>query len=287
MSELVDPDTGELLDNPAPGRYGDQVPGSGGTRTPRRRWGTRVLLSNIPALMNAQPFARSRATVVETQDLGHPRLIDVQMRFALNASTQGNQPIQPFTPIFPLAPPLAALRIVLRRGLTPTGSVSTDTKTLTTFPQAFPWDILLERNLGIDVELIAGTPTSLWIEVIATPVQYPGYRDQVRGWTRNVTLTNFIAAVASPANVILLPANETRVQFFIVNTSTNADMIVALGDPGIGPASWAIPTGSIVLPRNQFASYESPIGGFAGGPITASWTAAPTGGALVTEGAYG
>jgi hypothetical protein len=286
VSELVDPDTGELLDNPAPGRRGDQVPGSGGTRTPRRRWGTRVLLSNIPALMNAQPFARSRATVVETQDLGLPQLIQVQVRFALNASTQGNQPIQPFTPIFPLSPPLASLRIVTRRGLTPTGSVSTDTKTLTSFPQAFPWDILLERNLGIDLELVAGTPTSLWVEVIATPVNYPSFRDQIKGWTRNVTLTNFFAAVASPAQVTLLPANETRVQVIIVNTSTNADMIVDFGG-GFGGASWAGPTGSIVLPRNLFASYESPIGGFAGGPITATWTAAPNGGALVTEGVYG
>lgn len=249
-------------------------------------WGQRVLLSNIAALINAPPFAKLRATVLELPDAGRPRPIAVQMRFAFNSTSSGNNPLLPFSPIWPASPPLATLRVTLRRGLDPQASVSVETKTIGAFPQQFPWDILVQRNLGIDVELVGGTPTSIWIETVAAPVDLPAWRDQIKGWNRNVTTpANFVAAVASPAQVTLLAANEARAQFIIVNTSTNADMIIDLGG-GLGGASWVIPTGSIVLPRNLFASYESPIGGFSGGPITASWTAAPNGGALVTEGAY-
>jgi hypothetical protein len=252
-------------------------------------WGQRVLLSNIPALINGPPFAKMRATVIELPDCGRPRAIDVQMRFALNSTAAANNPLLPFSATWPSSPPQAALRVSLRRGLDPQASVSLESKLIERFPQQFPWDILVQRNLGVDVDLVGGTPTSVWIETVATPVNLPAFRDQIKGWNRALTGaggTNFFAAVASPAQVTLLEKNEARVQFFIVNTSTNADMIIDLG-LGTGGASWAGPTGSIVLPRNNFNTYESPIGGYSGGPITATWTAAPNGGALVTEGVYG
>lgn len=275
---LIDPRTGRLYDFiPRPG---DAAP-PGGVTSLRQRWGARELLST---------FTRTADVFVDTGDLDHVRAIDLQMRFALNGT--GNVPVSPFTFSMP-ALANTQLAVTVNRSVDPDAAPTGDVYLMPiggigSGGETLPVDVIVSRRLTVRVDFIPSpgtTGTPVWVEMMATPVENIGTRNRVVGWPEvnaGVPASGFVAAVASPANVQLLAARASRAQFIIVNTSTNADMIVRFG-PG---ASWVGPTGTLVLPANTFSEYESPIGGYRGA-VTASWNnAAPDGGALITEGNY-
>ena len=272
--------------------------------TPSDRWGNRVLLSNSAILTSSgpgtvtatggQPPARTSATIVSTRQFPLPRQISVGVRWALNDPAT-NAPVLPFSSVMP------PLTIVQQRALfritqsvDPLAANFTDQFSVGPFPEEFPLDVLTARQLSVSVSMPAQgaepSPTSIWVEVIAGLVDEMSARNTIPGWSVNVNgipiaapiFPTFVAAAAVGVSVPLLAANPGRTQFLIQNLSTDADLLLHFG----GTAAWGPPiVGSIVLPRNQFSIYESPVGGFTGG-VTGMWsTAAPTGGALVTQGA--
>ena len=271
---------------------GDQTIAAQARRGSSARWGGRVRLS-LPSGAGVLPFSdRQNATLIETGDLGRVVALDVQLRFAL-ADATGNA-ILPFSRVFPQASP-GIITVKIRRGYDVNAPVTVDAPIFLNAtsgalgPQQtgdiLKLDVVNVRSLGLTVEFTpngAPTSTSLWVEAVATPVDTVATREQVIGWgiTPDTTprVEQFSIAAAAASTNFLAP-KQKRVQFIICNTSTNADLYVAFGPT----ASVALAT--MVLPRNIFATYESPVGGYAG-QVTGIWTAAPTGAALVTEGSY-
>jgi hypothetical protein len=252
-----------------------------------QRWGSRYLLSTDPALLNLQSgIARNKATAIDTGTLPRTCQIHTQMRFALNGPNNG--PILPFTPFCPLLTGIfASLQVNVRRGADEQAPSTADVFGVDQAVGVLPFDILPARSLGIDLTLVSpGGFSTVWVETISTIVNEPATRDKIIGWPRLSAATApqaLVAAVASPASVQFFRDRADRVQFIIVNTSTNANLILSFGT---ADATWVGPVGAIVLPMNGFFSYESPVGGWRG-RVTGSWNhAAPNGGALVTEGVY-
>jgi hypothetical protein len=127
------------------------------------------------------------------------------------------------------------------------------------------------------------TDTAVWVETIAAVVSDVAVANRLVGTTRANSFFQTAAVFGSPAHVVLLFPSAGRAQFTIVNTSVNSDLLLKFGN---GNANWATLNGSIVLPRGQFATYESPVGGFRG-RVDATWSdPAPDGGAIVTEMGY-
>jgi hypothetical protein len=253
-----------------------------------QRWGNRVQLSSDGSFKGLP----QGETMVSTGDLGRSYPIDVQFRFATSDPATG-QPVLPFTPIWPFLGGPENLLIRLRRVTDPTASFTETDVILQSLGSQIgsqvPFDIITSRNLGVDVQFQGGPGgEAIWIEVLATIVTNISGQDRVVGFSRSTAagLGGFIAAVATPADELLLRALPQRVQFTIVNTSTNADLILGFGQP----ASWAGPSGNIILPAyvagTHASTYESPVGGFTG-EVRGSWNnAAPNGGALVNQGTY-
>jgi hypothetical protein len=135
----------------------------------------------------------------------------------------------------------------------------------------------VDARIGSEVSV-----ASLWINVVATPVCQASPHALLTGWD-GVAQQTFVAAVASPLFVELAPYRNTRRSIYVVNTSTNADLILAFGETQ--NASWVGPVGAIVLPQNTFATWEAPADGVPYTRITASWNnPTPNGGCLITEG---
>lgn len=256
----------------------------------RQRWGTRYLLTNDPAVVaSSGGTARLAGTFIDTPVFDVPKPIDVQFRFAVNGS--GNLPVLPFGTGYPLAG--NSLLVTVRRGVDGTSPTFAEVFEVIAPVGVFagsllPFDVLNCRQLTIAAQLknpVSSSPSaSVWVEAIATPLENIATRDRVVGWQSPLTSApsqQFVAATHGSA--ILLVANPTRTQFYLVNTSTDADLWVGFNRPSSGPPA---PVGTIVLPKNMFASYESPIGGFRGN-VFGTWVGgAPNGGALCTDGQY-
>lgn len=285
MSRVVGP-YGDLQDYI--GRTGDPSPATirPGHPSRRQRWGNRVKLSNNPNGVFGP--AKGSATVIDTGDLGRTHLFLVQMRFAAIAAD--GTPALPFFDEWPLSN--TTLTINVRRGVDDLAPVAIDQFVMgqNGVGDTLPFDVLAARDIGVD--LVLGNPagqTSLWVEAITTIVTTPPIEAEVIGWPLRFGGTQ-IAAVATPGNVRLMASHNARAQFIIVNTSTNADLILSLDKsviPATGSATWGPPpVGSIILPKNVFATYESPVGGWRG-EVWGSWNnAAPDNGAMVTEGLF-
>jgi hypothetical protein len=243
-----------------------------------RKWGGRYLISDDAAL-NAIGTPR-RVTIITTGDLGVPTPVNVQLRFAVNIAAN-RQPALPF--LYPCHGGISLVRVTVRRGVDETSGMTTDVYNLSV-NDVLPIDIITARLLSVEVEVTGfGSGTTTWVEAIATPVNNIGALNQVHPWAVAQNPT-FVAATA--AATTLLAANSDRVQFFIVNTSTDADLMIqlGLGPNGLTPLWLPTPRGTYVLPRNMFAVYESPTPAGFKGTVFGIWTAAPTGGALVHEG---
>lgn len=289
MSRPIDPRTGQLQDYIP--RRGDPDPNLRPGLTSRQKWGGRSLLSNDPAVPRP---ASSRQTLIATGDLGLVRTLNVQLRFAVNGPA--NQPVLPFRYAAP--PANATIKVTVRRGVDPTSGVTDDTYIVEgTTANLFPIDMISARTLGVDVEAIsdpAGNMTTVWVEAIATPVDYPGPMNLVHPWgivNKQITFSGIAGGAIS------LRQNSDRVQFFIVNAATDADFyigfksadftlpaqVIPAGDfPTIGPP----PTNTaLILPRGGFATYESPCPcGFKGDVLMRWSNASAAGFALITEG---
>jgi hypothetical protein len=287
LSDLIDRETGELTDFLR--RPGDPPIGQV-SRSKRDKWGGRFLLTNDPALLNATPsIGRRQATLIETPDLGMPRPIDIQIQFALDSINAGttHAPLGFFNPIFPIQNVgTSFLQFRQRRAFDPSAPLQENNERITTFPEQYPFDIVVARQLGIDVELAVGAPImTVWIDSIAAIVDVPAVRNQIPGWGNNLTTNpaipaeNFVAASAVSIPLLAID-NPARATMIIVNTSTNADLALGFGRT---PRWVPTPRGSIILPRNMFSSYE----GAWTGAVFGIWSdPVPNGGALVTEGAF-
>jgi hypothetical protein len=250
---------------------------------PANRWGQRALITNDPALLLGRPGQPPpgvmNSNMVDTDDLGVPRALNLQLRFALNQILQGtSQPILPFSPRYPIGVPIS---VETRRSVDARASLITETSIIQTTSDVLPFDIITARKLGVTVRVGAVPGTTVWVEAVATPVEDIATQNKILGWP--VVNSQVFSGASNAVQQVFLIPNADRVQFVIVNTSTDGNLILSFG-PAL--ASWAGPVGTIVLPKNMFASYESPVGGFRG-QVSGIWDgAAPTGGALVTEGTF-
>jgi hypothetical protein len=283
---LINPHTGQLEDfAEIPG----DLPPEAFDQSNMQRWGARIRVSTDNVALGSP----NAATVISTGDLGRSYPIDVQFRFALSDASTG-QPVLPWSPVWPFLGGPENLLIKVRRVTDPTASFTEDDFVLQSFGTVagatVPFDILLSRNLGIDVQFSnGGAPAeTIWVEALATIVTVPSKLNTIQGWSQSAAagLGGFVAATATPGNSLLLRAMPQRVQFSIVNTSTNADLILGFNQA----PQWTGPVGNIILPAyvagTHVSTYESPVGGFTG-EVRGSWNnAAPNGGALVTEGSY-
>ena len=263
----------------------------------RRRWGNRQLLSVMP---DQNPHlgglvTKTSATLVDTGDLGRAYPINVQVRFALVQAANG-QPIMPFTDLNPfvggLAGPGVRMTMTIRRGVDPQAPTTQDLYDMPdvrTVQDAAPFDTIVARSLGLDVGLtmVGGTDAqrkqaNVWVEAVAVVNDQVGVRDTLPGYLDLIDLlTAFVPANA--ASVLLAKKHVARCQFFVCNTSKNADLYVLFDQLGLS----ADPThATMVLPAGGANVYESPIGGWAG-DVKGVWVGAPLdGGALVTTGTY-
>lgn len=279
MSDLVDPFTGKLLDAPTVGRPGDSDPTASNRANPRR-WGSRMLLSNNegvgggPSLNSNPPRGRRRAIAVDTKDLGRSHSIDIQMRFA--ASNAQGMPTLPWISNWAFGSPLD---ILVSRGIDPTATTSPESFQLSQSTEVLPFDILTARNLQIEVAMSPlFPPVEAWVETIATLVSDIAQRDEIQTYSARQT-QSFVAT--NIAAVQFLTPNAARAQFFIVNTSTTSNLLVKFGASApVWPNN-----GTFVLPKNQFAVYESPVNTF-GGSVWGIWDVAGDGGAIITSGSW-
>lgn len=266
-------------------RPGDPRPTVGRRPDSRsQKWGGRFLISNVPAT-NALGIP-SQVTVIQTGDLTLPTPVNIQLRFAANGANR--QPILPF--LYPLPGVAPSVTVTIRRGVDPSSSPTIDTYTLLT-NDVLPIDMVTARDLGVEVSAQAPADVTVWVEAIAAPVHDIGPVNKVQPWFFSQNPT-FIAT--NPAPVSLLAPNSDRVQFFICNTSTNADLLVQLGrGPNLALPQWLpFPLGSFILPRNRFAVYESPApvcfkgtpGDGVRGSVYGIWSNAGDGGAMIHEG---
>ncbi len=286
MSRYVDA-RGELRDFiPRPG---DPVPTVGRRNdSARQKWGGRYLISNLIDNVGA------RATVISTGNLILPTSLNVQLRWSRNVTLSGTrQPELPFT--YPVHGGVVVATVHVRRSVDPTSPPTQDTYSLGP-NDVFPIDMITARELGVDVELPnVGSGSTTWVEAICTPVHDVGPTNKV--YPYNVAQNpRFVATTIMPT--ALLTPNSDRVQFFITNTSTNADLLLQFGaGPNLALPTWAPnPLGTLILPRNQFACYESmsPFT-FKGRPnpdasppirgqVYGVWSNAGDGGAMIYEG---
>lgn len=305
MSRLINADTGELRDFQP--HQGDESYAKIAARQKgqaARRWGNRTLLAVIPdvnanPLLYGQRSARNSANLLSISDLGREYPISVQVRFAQLIPGTGAAAL-PFNDINPgigdpLAPPVT-LQLKIRRGVDPLATVTEDVYQMpnilninagigiNNFSDSAPFDVITARSLGLDIA-IAQTAnvavqqlSNVWIEAIATIIDDVSASARLPGWGGAIN-TRFIAAAATTTTI--LRVRVCRSQFILTNTSTNANAYVAFSNQAILVPT---PVATLVLPANQFARYESPIGGFTG-YVTAIWdNATPNGGMLVTEG---
>lgn len=257
-----------------------------------QRWGFKQPLSS-DGLKFGFP---NNATVVSTGDLQDSYPINIQFRFATADPITG-QPTGQFLSGWPFPNAPDSLNIKIRRTTDPLASFTEDNYVLqslgTLVTSTVPFDIITSRMLGIDVQFVqtSGLPNAVWVECLATIVTNISEQNRINGWNLVVAPgapAGFIAAVASPADGLLLRALPQRVQFSVTNLSDNADLVIAFG----GPATWVSTVqagGNIVLPARTATivnRYDGPVGGFTG-EVRGSWNnAAPTGGALVWEGSH-
>ena len=286
---------GRLLDfEPLPGDepYSLETQHRGSSR--RRRWGNRVLLAvepqNNPNLGGQN--ATKSATLIDTGDLGRCVPINIQVRFALVNPTTG-APILPLrdinSPVGSLLDPPVKLTLNVRRGVDENSTITEDIYTMPSLNQILdsaPFDTITTRSLGLDVAISqdGATPaqqriSNVWIEAVATIVDQVGVRDTLPGY---VDLNESKFTAASSTRVVLAQQHVSRCQFFLVNTSKNADLYVLFGNSA-NPSTTLF---TIVLPKGGANVYESPLGGWAG-DLVGFWVGSPLdGGAMFSGGSY-
>lgn len=210
-------------------------------------------------------------TLVTTQMFPINVPIAYQLRFSL-------EPSGPFAPALPAG--IDGVRVQLLKSIDlRTGSAD---EQFTLFGgQAQPSCVIICRKLSIVLTSLVGEGgANVSLQAASCPVEFIDC-GELTGANQPYTGTSINFVAASVATTTLATPNTRRAQIIIQNTSTNADMIIAFG-PG---ASFTGPFGTFILPRNTLGIYESELNGY-GGVITAAWTAAPNGGALVTEGSH-
>lgn len=254
-------------------RIGDPVPPNGIAPRAQR-------FAGVALVPNFNSNGAQRKTLIDTGDLGSVKSLAVRLLFAFDLN---NSRVQPQLPWLPQYTGDGAIKVTIRRGLDTLSNVVEESTLILGAADLAPFgdgdqfglDIIEARNLSISVEFTHGL-SDVWVQATATEVTEIGTQERVPGWTRFEQRTIPAANVATQ----LAKARPGRTQFIIANTSTDADLYI-----GFSPAVNVLGPASIILPRNIFAQYESPVGGWAG-EIWGMWTPAPTGNAFVTEGFY-
>ena len=262
----------------------------------RQRWGARVLLGMNATGATALPLdIMAKQTFVDTQQLGINMPIDVRARFApVQDIATANLVAGRFDPDLDRTGITIGYSLVftIRRAVDPLATVTTDVYTMSAggntlgqFGNVLPFDILSEQFLGIDVELVPvggsdglpGTGIALWVELLASPVTQIGTADKVTAYP--FARVNAFPTDAVAATLLLRP-RAGRAQFIVVNTSTTSNLYLFFAPGG------SILQATVVLPKNTFARYDSPIGGCWGGFVSCIWDIAGDGGVFITEGSY-
>lgn len=251
----------------------------------RKTWGKRVLLATVPTapapyLLPYSP--KSFDTVIDTGPIGISCPVHVEVRFALPSPVDGS-PVLPFSQLLrtPVLGNNALLNFTLRRGIDELAPVTVDKTSLGVglnnhvVDRAW-FDVVNCSNLGLDVELTGNAdPTSaLWVEAVATPIDFPTKREIIGGYLGTVQST--VAAFAGPVALQLLPARVARRQLFVINTSTKADLWLYF---------YGLTCPAVIIPKGGTARYESATDSFCG-LVFGCWHGdpAPDGQALITEG---
>jgi hypothetical protein len=258
------------------------------------KWGGRNLLSNDPALLNRPtgpsvfgPSSNGQvvsATLIQIADLGRPRQINLQLRFAPVISSTNTTPRLPFS--YDVVGGVNKYRVTVRRTVDRQAGPVEEVFEL--FPQdTLPLDIVLARELTVVVEaLTLGSPGQAWVECAAALVSEPGPRNLWHPWDI-VQVQRF--ELTSAIGQRLIVENKDRYQFTVCNTSTDADLLIGFASPTpdkvLPPVPvWPGTNGAFVLPRNMFAVYESPPMTCFKGNVMGVWSNAGNGGALLMEG---
>lgn len=302
MKDLIDPDTGQLLDFiPRQGDPAEAFEGNHRSPHSRRRWGRRVLLSSPGSVgaiaQGAGAKVLGRAVMVTTEDLGRTYPIRLRSLFAtpVNNISEGATTGEPtiFSPNVPNfgALPTTFVKFTVRKTTDMRTSPQQDIYQIPLgnavgglgFADTLPIDTVEARHLSVEAEIIGAAGVAMWVDVTATIIDGPSEPDKLTGWTIPTVWGPFVANNVTAQ--LFLQTRYARRQFIIVNTSTDATLaLFFLATPGsVSPAT--INQAQILLPPGGFNTYESPIGGY-NGPIVGMWYGgAPNGVALVSDGA--
>lgn len=259
-------------------------------RSRNPRWQTRKLLQTFV------PQNRS-GTFIWTPVYEAPRPFYVQVQFA-SAEQQAGSPATPALPFQPFSS--ARVKITLQRYNDDFGGVLEDSYIVNGYnpsevePAWLPVAIVATRKLVILAECIDEAPghTAQFVDVTASLVEtidtraiiqdrYSGsatFLPNIFGFGEVPIVAN-VAASAAP--VQLLPADQTRRQFWITNEGdTRMAIRFSANNPDVSPGTeaWDV----ILDPKGGAVTrYESPVDSY-WGPINAVWEGAPTGFAMVS-----
>jgi len=249
------------------------------------KWGGRSLLSNDPALLNRpNGQQRQKVTLIQIADMGRPRQVNIQMRWAPVVAANNPTPELPFT--FDCRGGVNRYLVTVRRTVDRQAGPIEDQFEIF-IGDTLPIDIVLCRELTVEIEAMTlGTDGQGWVECAASLVSNPGPRNL---WYPYDVVNTQRFQATSAAGLRLIPANKDRFQFTICNTSTDADLAIGFASPlplnAVPPVPvWPTTNIAFVLPRGGFFVYESPTQAVFKGNVMGVWSGAGNGGALIMEG---
>jgi hypothetical protein len=256
-------------------------------------WGGRSYLSNN----DNDKFPRS-ATLVFTPTFEVPRLFFVQMLFAndlslITGAPSGQNAVLPFSSVVPnVGTAIGGFQVRVQRSMSDKGSTTEDVYNLSGSgdlpeePTWLPISIVSAKKLVIVVKNIGDV--SQWVDVSVTPIETLTQDQMIalRWSTAAATSTSIDNSLpnifgfgevagtigngptrvpASATPVELLPADQTRRQFWISNESTDrlALRFSATQAPDVTPGSesWDVILGA---KGSATAAYQSPLDAYWG-----------------------
>ena len=281
---------------------------------PPQAWGGRYFLQNNPG--GPQP---KKSVMIFTPQFREPRLFYVQMRFANDGGiVPGGTPGQPASPFSEImvndGTAIGKVDVTMTRALTAQSASMDDSYVISGAPSDpresgwLPVSIVAAKKLVINVENTGDL--GIWIDATIVPLKTLTHEQLMSlrwstsklggGGTQRNTLPNTFGfgdvagtgnngpkrTTASPAPATLLPADNTRRQFWVSNEgSTRLALRFGPHDPDVtgGTESWDV---ILDAKGGAFSRYQSPLDTF-WGEVRGVWEGgSPSGFALASSAIY-